>query len=51
MAKEKNIRDLGCVRCIEGANGKVLVEELKIRERWGVPFLGYLMARGSPPDS
>jgi len=33
-AREKKPRDLGNVRCIKGEDGKVLVEETKIRERW-----------------
>ena len=33
-AREKKTRDLGCVRCIKGEDGKVLVEELEIKERW-----------------
>jgi len=33
-AREKKTRDLGCVRCIKGEDGKVLVEETEITERW-----------------
>ena len=33
-AREKKSRDLGCVRCIKGEDGKVLVEEVEIKERW-----------------
>ena len=33
-AREKKTRDLGCVRCIKGEDGKVLVEEIEIQERW-----------------
>jgi len=32
-AREKKTRDLGKIRCIRGEDGKVLVEETKIRER------------------
>ena len=32
--REKNTRDLGCVRRIKSEDGKVLVEETEIRERW-----------------
>jgi len=32
-AREKKIRDLGCVRCIKREDDKVLVEETEIRER------------------
>jgi len=32
-ARKKKTRDLGCVRCIKGEDGKVLVEEAEIRER------------------
>jgi len=32
-AREKKTRDLGCVGCIKGQDGKVLVEEAEIRER------------------
>jgi len=32
--REKKTRDLGCVRCIKGEDGQVLVEESEIRERW-----------------
>jgi len=31
--REKKTRDLGNVRCIKGEDGKVLVEEARIRER------------------
>ena len=31
--RERKTRDLGEVRCIKGENGKVLVEEAKIKER------------------
>ena len=34
MVREKKTRDLGCVRCIKGEDGKVLVEEAEIKERW-----------------
>jgi len=33
-AREKRSRDLGCVRCIKGGDGRVLVDEIEIRERW-----------------
>ena len=33
-AREKKIRDIGNIRYIKGEDGKVLVEETKIRERW-----------------
>ena len=33
-AREKQTRNLECVRCIKGEDGKVLVEEIEIRERW-----------------
>ena len=33
-AREKKSRDLGYVRCIKSKDGRVLVEETKIRERW-----------------
>jgi len=33
-AKERKTRDLGWVRCIKGEDGRVLVEETEIRERW-----------------
>ena len=33
--REKKTRDPGNVRCITSEDGKVLVEETKIRERWG----------------
>jgi len=39
-AREKKTRDLGCVRCIKGEDGKVLVEEIEIKERWGSYFSG-----------
>ena len=32
--REKKTRDLGDIRCIKDEDGKVLVEEAKIRERW-----------------
>ena len=33
-AREKKTRDLGNIRCIKGEDGKVLVKDTKIRERW-----------------
>jgi len=33
-ARERRTRDLSSVRCIKDANGKVLVEDAKIQERW-----------------
>jgi len=33
-AREKKTRGLGCVRCIKVRDGKVLVEETEIKERW-----------------
>jgi len=33
-AREKRTRDLGGIRCIKGEDGKVLVEETEIKERW-----------------
>jgi len=33
-AREKKARDLVCMRCIKGEDGKVLVEETEIKERW-----------------
>ena len=48
-AGEKKSRDLGCVRCIKGGDGRVLVEETEIRESWRSYFLGYLIARVSLP--
>ena len=33
-ATKKKTRDLGNIRCIKGEDGKVLVEEIKIRKRW-----------------
>jgi len=32
--REKKTRDPTCIRCIKGEDGKVLVEEVEIRERW-----------------
>jgi len=32
--REKKRRNLGCVRCTKGEDGKVIAEETKIRERW-----------------
>ena len=34
MDREKKTWDLGNIRCIKGEDGKVLVEEIKIRNRW-----------------
>ena len=31
--RKKKTRNLGCVRCIKGEDGKVLVEEIEIRQR------------------
>ena len=33
-AREKKTRDLRNIRCTKGEDGKALVEETKIRERW-----------------
>jgi len=33
-AGERKTRDLGCVRCIKGQDGEVLVDEAEIKERW-----------------
>jgi len=32
-ARERKTRDLGCVRCIKGEDGRVLMEETEIRKR------------------
>jgi len=48
-AGEKKTMGLGCVRCFKGEDGKVLVDETEIRERWRVTFPGYLIARISIP--
>jgi len=39
-ARERKTRDLGCVRCIKGEDGRVLVEEAEIRDRWRSYFSG-----------
>ena len=44
-AREKKTRDLGNVRYVKGEDGKVLVEETNIRERWRVTFLCCLILR------
>jgi len=33
-AREKKSRDLGSVRCIKRDDGKLLVDDANIRERW-----------------
>jgi len=33
-ARERKSRDLGCVGCIKGEDGRVLVEETEIKKRW-----------------
>ena len=33
-ARERRTRDLGSVRCIKDEDGKVLVKDAKIQERW-----------------
>ena len=33
-ARERRTRDLGSIRCIKGEDGKVLVEDARIQERW-----------------
>jgi len=33
-AREKRTRDLGSMRCIKDEEGRVLVEDAKVRERW-----------------
>ena len=33
-AKEGRTRDLGSVRCIKDEDGRVLVEDAEVRERW-----------------
>ena len=47
--REKKSRDLGCVRCIKGEDGRVLVEKTEIRKDSGATCLGYLKARVSLP--
>ena len=32
--RERRTRDLNSVRCIKDEDGKVLVEEVKVQERW-----------------
>ena len=32
--RERKTRNLGCVRCIKGEDGEVLVGQTEIRERW-----------------
>ena len=32
-ARERKTRDLGCVRCIKGEDGRVLVGETEIRKQ------------------
>ena len=39
-ARERKTRDLGCVKCIKGEDGKVLVEEAEIKDRWRSYFSG-----------
>jgi len=46
MVREKKSRDLGCVRCIKGEDGRVLVEETEIRGRWQNYFSGLLNGEG-----
>jgi len=40
--RERRTRDLGCIRCIKGEDGRMLVEETEIRERWWSYFSGLL---------
>ena len=48
-ARERKTRDPGYVRCIKGEDGRVLVEETEIRERWRNYFSRLLNARVSLP--
>jgi len=41
-ARERKIRDLRCIRCIKGEDGRVLVEEMENRERWQSYFSSLL---------
>jgi len=41
-ARERKSRDLECVRCIKGEDGRVLVEETEIRKRWQSYFFRIL---------
>jgi len=43
-AREKKTRDLGGIRCIKGEDGRILVQETKIRERWQNYF--YMLFNG-----
>ena len=36
--RKKKPRDLGIVKCIKGEDGKVVVEDTRIRERWRIYF-------------
>ena len=47
--KEKKTRDLRNVRCVKGEDGKVLVDETKIRRRWRSYFS--LLFNGESVDS
>ena len=48
-ASERKTRDLGVVRCIKDEEGKVLTEDVEIRERWQIFFAKLLNGEGGEP--
>ena len=42
-AREQRTRDLSSVRCIKNADGRVLVEDAKVQDRWQSYFCKLLM--------
>ena len=49
-ARERKTRDLGVVRCIKDEEGKVLTEDVEIRERWQRFFAKLLNGEGVRDD-
>jgi len=49
-ARERKTRDLGVVRCVKGEEGKVLIEDVEIKERWQRFFIKLLNRKGVRED-
>ena len=49
-AREKRNRNLGKVRCIKDEDDEVLIQDVKVQERWQ-SYMSYLMERGLIPPN
>ena len=45
-ARERRIRDFDSIRCIKDENGKVLIEDTKLQERWKSYFYKLINGEG-----